>query len=82
MNLTHISLVTIPVTDQGRAKDFYTGMLDFTVRCDTAMDAATAGGAGGVKPDNEVQNAPWGRWFGVDDPDGNNCLITQERDGS
>jgi hypothetical protein len=27
-------------------------------------------------------DAPWGRWFGVDDPDGNNWLITQERDGS
>jgi hypothetical protein len=29
-----------------------------------------------------VEDAPWGRWFGVDDPDGNNWLITQERDGS
>ena len=27
MNLKHISLVSIPVTDQDKAKDFYTGML-------------------------------------------------------
>lgn len=30
MNLKQISLVSIPVTDQDRARDFYTGMLDFT----------------------------------------------------
>ena len=133
MNLKHISLVSVPVTDQDKAKDFYTGMLGFTVKFDVVMDAATAGGAGegarwvmltppgggaditlvnwfadsmppgsaklalacenaddayaeltgrGVQPNNQVEDAPWGRWFGVDDPDGNNWLITQERDGS
>jgi uncharacterized glyoxalase superfamily protein PhnB len=35
-----------------------------------------------VQPNNRVEDAPWGRWFGIDDPDGNNWLITQERDGS
>jgi catechol 2,3-dioxygenase-like lactoylglutathione lyase family enzyme len=95
MNLKHISLVSIPVTDQDKAKDFYTAMLGFTVKLDVVMDAATAGGAGegaddayaeltgrGVQPNNQVEDAPWGRWFGVDDPDGNNWLITQERGGS
>ena len=32
MNLKHISLVSVPVTDQDKAKDFYTGMLGFTVK--------------------------------------------------
>jgi catechol 2,3-dioxygenase-like lactoylglutathione lyase family enzyme len=27
MNLKHISLVSVPVTDQDKAKDFYTVML-------------------------------------------------------
>jgi uncharacterized glyoxalase superfamily protein PhnB len=133
MNLKHISLVSVPVTDQDKAKDFYTEMLGFTVKFDVVMDAATAGTAGegarwvmltplgggaditlvnwfadsmppgsaklvlacenaddayaeltarGVRPNNQVEDAPWGRWFGIDDPDGNNWLITQERDGS
>jgi catechol 2,3-dioxygenase-like lactoylglutathione lyase family enzyme len=34
MNLKHISLVSVPVTDQDKAKDFYTGMLGFTVKFD------------------------------------------------
>jgi catechol 2,3-dioxygenase-like lactoylglutathione lyase family enzyme len=34
MNLKHISLVSVPVTDQDKAKDFYTGMLGFTVERD------------------------------------------------
>ena len=112
MNLKHINLVSVPVTDQDKAKDFYTEMLGFTVKLDVVMDADTAGSAGarwvmltppgsvklalacenaddayaeltgrGVQPNNQVEDAPWGRWFGVDDPDGNNWLITQERDG-
>jgi catechol 2,3-dioxygenase-like lactoylglutathione lyase family enzyme len=35
--------------------------------------------AAGVKPDNAVEDAPWGRWFGLDDPDGNNWLVVQPR---
>jgi catechol 2,3-dioxygenase-like lactoylglutathione lyase family enzyme len=31
----------------------------------------------GVKPNNEVANASWGRWFSIDDPDGNNWLVVQ-----
>jgi hypothetical protein len=29
----------------------------------------------GIKPNNDIENAPWGRWFGLDDPDGNNWLV-------
>lgn len=107
MNLKHISLVSVPVTDQDKAKDFYTAMLGFTVKLDVVMtlvtwfgDSMPPGSAKlalacenaddayaeltgrGVQPNNQVEDAPWGRWFGVDDPDGNNWLITQERDGS
>ena len=31
----------------------------------------------GVKPNNEISDAPWGKWFSIDDPDGNNWLIVQ-----
>ena len=115
MNLKHISLVSVPVTDQDKAKDFYTAMLGFTVKLNVVMDAATAGSAGegarwvmltppgggaditlvtwfgdsmppgsaklalacenaddayaeltgrGVQPNNQVEDAPWGRWSG------------------
>lgn len=33
--------------------------------------------AKGVKPNNEISAAPWGQWFSIDDPDGNNWLIVQ-----
>jgi uncharacterized glyoxalase superfamily protein PhnB len=133
MTLKHISMVSIPVTDQEKAKAFYVAALGFTVKLDLIMDAATAGSAGagarwlmltppgggaditlvtwfpdsspagsaklalvcdnadethaeltarGVTPNSEPQDAPWGRWFGVDDPDGNNWLISQVPSGS
>src|SRR5689334_1153025 len=31
----------------------------------------------GIQPNNEISNAPWGKWFSIDDPDGNNWLIVQ-----
>jgi catechol 2,3-dioxygenase-like lactoylglutathione lyase family enzyme len=33
--------------------------------------------AKGVKPAGEIKNDPWGKWFEVDDPDGNRWLIVQ-----
>jgi catechol 2,3-dioxygenase-like lactoylglutathione lyase family enzyme len=36
----------------------------------------------GVVPNNEISDAPWGRWFSIDDPDGNNWLIVQNPAGS
>ncbi|WP_344414026.1 VOC family protein [Amycolatopsis minnesotensis] len=35
MTITHARLVTVPVTDQDRAKDFYVGKLGFEVLIDT-----------------------------------------------
>jgi catechol 2,3-dioxygenase-like lactoylglutathione lyase family enzyme len=128
MTLGSISLITVPVTDQERAKAFYVDVLGFTVKMDYVMGAEIAGTAGagarwlaltppggapdivvvtwfhdtsppgsaklslnctdvdaiqetlttrGAKP-TEVADAPWGRWFSIDDPDGNNWLIVQQ----
>jgi catechol 2,3-dioxygenase-like lactoylglutathione lyase family enzyme len=129
MALGNITLVTVPVTDQDRAKAFYVDVLGFAVKFDYVMGADEAGAAGpesrwvmltppgggaditlvtwfgdtsapgsaklsiacddadatyaeltarGIKPSNDVQDAPWGRWFGIDDPDGNNWLVVQQ----
>jgi len=128
MAIKHITLISIPVTDQEKAKDFYVGALGFTVKHDFPMDEQTAGSAGagarwlmlappgggaditlvtwfrdstppgsaklslacdsadetyadltgrGITPNSQPQDAPWGRWFGIDDPDGNNWLISE-----
>ncbi|WP_067136297.1 VOC family protein [Microtetraspora malaysiensis] len=37
MNITHASVVTIPVSDQDRAKDFYVSQLGFDVVVDQQM---------------------------------------------
>ncbi|WP_455362412.1 VOC family protein [Streptomyces sp. SYSU K21746] len=37
MNITHIKIVTLPVADQDRAKDFYVGALGFEVVMDQDM---------------------------------------------
>jgi hypothetical protein len=35
--------------------------------------------AKGVTPNTGVDDAPWGRWFSADDPDGNNWLFVAAR---
>lgn len=35
--------------------------------------------ARGVTATSEVTDAAWGRWFGIEDPDGNIWLIVQAR---
>ena len=37
MNITQLGRVIIPVSDQDKALEFYTGKLDFEVRADTPM---------------------------------------------
>jgi predicted enzyme related to lactoylglutathione lyase len=37
MTVTHVKLVSVPVTDQGRARDFYLDMLDFDLIFDNPM---------------------------------------------
>jgi catechol 2,3-dioxygenase-like lactoylglutathione lyase family enzyme len=115
-----VSVVSVPVGDQDRAKEFYTGVLGFTVVADTPMNPETrwvmlAGPAGGPAltlvtwfdtmpagslrglvlevadidaeharlsglghqfPDG-VQQAPWGRFVTLDDPDGNGLVLQQ-----
>ena len=51
------------------------GSAKLSITCDD-VDATYAVLRGaGVRPNNAVQDAPWGRWFGFDDPDGNNWLV-------
>jgi catechol 2,3-dioxygenase-like lactoylglutathione lyase family enzyme len=120
MALGTITLITVPVTDQERAKAFYVDQLGFAVKFDYVMDdgirwvmlTPPGGGADitlanwfteirpgsaklslscddvdatfaelaerGVKANNDVSDAPWGRWFGLDGPDGNNWLVVQQ----
>src|ERR1043165_1792056 len=126
MTIDKIAMVSLPVSDQERAKSFYVEKLGFTVLADYVMGNAEAGeragnrwvmlvppGGGvsitlttwfedlrpgvmkmslstsdvektyqelkakGVEPINDISDAPWGKWFSVDDPDGNNWLIVQ-----
>jgi catechol 2,3-dioxygenase-like lactoylglutathione lyase family enzyme len=37
MNITHVQLLSVPVTDQDRARDFYVGTLGLQLVADTAM---------------------------------------------
>jgi predicted enzyme related to lactoylglutathione lyase len=37
MNITHVRLLTVPVSDQDAAKDFYAGKLGFEVVADRSM---------------------------------------------
>ena len=126
MAVDKIVLISLPVSDQERAKSFYADKLGFTVTADYIMGNAEAGeragnrwitlappGGGasitlttwfedlqpgvmkmsfstsdvektyqelkakGVKPNNEISESPWGKWFSIDDLDGNNWLIVQ-----
>jgi catechol 2,3-dioxygenase-like lactoylglutathione lyase family enzyme len=125
MALTNLSLVSVPVTDQDRAKRFYADTLGFSVDIDNSfgdgmrwvmlrppgsgtaitlvtwfetMPAGSLKGsvlvcddlektlgeltARGVSfNENEVQEAPWGRWKTFDDPDGNGWVLQQDNPG-
>jgi len=118
--LGSINLISVPVSDQDRAKEFYLRTLGFTEKFDYIMGEGVrwvmlsppGGGADitlvtwfddlppgacklsigspdvdrtyseltrrGLRPKHEVTDAPWGRYFGFDDPDGNNWLVVQE----
>jgi catechol 2,3-dioxygenase-like lactoylglutathione lyase family enzyme len=126
MAVDKIVMISLPVSDQEKAKLFYTDKLGFKVIADYIMSSAEAGeragnrwvtlappGGGpsitlttwfeelhpgvmkmsfstpdveqtyqelkakGVEPNNAISDAPWGKWFSIDDPDGNNWLIVQ-----
>lgn len=124
MAVKAIELISIPVSDQDRAKRFYTEVLGFTELIDTPLSTGMrwvmlglpAGGtrialvtwfesmpAGSLSgtvlscdeleatladlearglsfAEEEVQEAPWGRWKTFADPDGNGWVLQQSTD--
>ena len=124
MAVKAIELVSIPVSDQDRAKRFYTDVLGFTELIDSPLSSdmrwvmlgLPAGGtrialvtwfesmpAGSLNgtvlacddleatltdlearglsfAEEEVQEAPWGRWKTFTDPDGNGWVLQQSAD--
>ena len=121
MAVTNLEVVSIPVSDQDRAKQFYVDKLGFTAQADSilgesmrwvmvrppgsgtaitlvtwfeTMPAGSLKGsvlgcddldktlaeltARGVSfNEDEVQEAPWGRFKTFDDPDGNGWVLQQ-----
>ena len=121
MALTNLEVVSVPVSDQDRAKSFYTGKLGFSVEMDSSfgdglrwvmlrppgsgtaitlvtwfetMPAGSLKGSvlgcddlektlaeltarGVTFAEDDIQEAPWGRWKTFDDPDGNSWVLQQ-----
>ncbi|GAB2800655.1 VOC family protein [Actinoallomurus bryophytorum] len=121
MSLTHIQLLSVPVADQDRAKDFYVGTLGFELVADTAMgpdqrwvqvrprgsvssitlvtwfETMPPGSLKGLVietddlqgdieslglGDADVQDAPWGRFVTLEDPDGNGLILQATASGA
>jgi catechol 2,3-dioxygenase-like lactoylglutathione lyase family enzyme len=117
MNITQVQVLSIPVSDQDRARDFYVNTLGLELVADTTMDgqrwlqvapkgattsitlvtwfpSMPAGSLKGlvlqtadVDGDAErlraagvevadAQDAPWGRFVTLDDPDGNGLILS------
>lgn len=123
MESAFLSVVSIPVADQDRAKKFYTGIFGFELVMDRefgegmrwVMLRPPGGGAaitlvtwfpemrpgsvqgsvlsvpdigaalselrrrGAPLADAAVEEAPWGRWITLEDPDGNSWVIQEDR---
>ncbi len=123
MDGAFVSVVSIPVADQDRAKAFYTGVFGFELVMDRefregmrwVMLRPPGGGAaitlvtwfpkmrpgsvqgsvlsvpdldaalselrrrGAPLADVSVEEAPWGRWITLEDPDGNSWVIQEDR---
>jgi predicted enzyme related to lactoylglutathione lyase len=121
MALTNLEVVSVPVSDQERAKQFYAGQLGFSVEIDStfgesmrwvmlrppgsrtaitlvnwfeSMPAGSLNGSvlgcddlektlaeltarGVAFAEDEIQEAPWGRWKTFTDPDGNGWVLQQ-----
>jgi len=127
MALTGLQIISVPVSDQDRARDFYADALGFKLEMDTSFgdgdmrwvmlrppgsattvtlvnwfDTMPAGSlkgsvlscddleetladltARGVTfAEDEIQQAPWGRWKTFTDPDGNGWVLQQNSDYS
>lgn len=123
MTIKQIQVVSLPVSDQDRARDFYRDKLGFEVLADNPMGdqrwvqvAPPGGGASitlvtwfptmpagsvkglvletddldhdvkvlaerGVEIQGGIQEAPWGRFVTLDDPDGNGLVVQATRAG-
>ena len=121
MGITNLEVISVPVSDQERAKLFYTQTLGFAVEIDsnfgesmrwimlrppgsgtavtlvTWFDTMPAGSLNGAVlgcddleetlaeltgrglefAEEEIQQAPWGRWKTFTDPDGNGWVLQQ-----
>lgn len=121
MAVTTLEVISVPVSDQDRAKRFYADQLGFSVAADTSLgegmrwvmlrppgsgaaitlvtwfDTMPAGSVKGTVlgcddlgktlaeltargvtfAEDEIQEAPWGRWKTFDDPDGNGWVLQQ-----
>ena len=121
MGITNLEVISVPVSDQERAKLFYTQTLGFAVEIDsnfgesmrwimlrppgsgtavtlvTWFDTMPAGSLNGAVlgcddleetlaeltgrglefAEEEIQQAPWGRWKTFTDPDGNAWVLQQ-----
>jgi catechol 2,3-dioxygenase-like lactoylglutathione lyase family enzyme len=118
MSLTQIQLLSVPVADQDRARDFYVDTLGFELLSDNTMgptgrwvqvrpkggqtsitlvtwfDSMPPGSlrglviesddldgdvealtARGLTIDGGIQDAPWGRYVTIEDPDGNGIVL-------
>ena len=124
MALNNLQVVSVPVSDQDRAKKFYTEQLGFAVEIDSSFagdtmrwvmlrppgsgtaitlvtwfDTMPAGslrgavlgcddieqtlaelaGRGVSFHEEEIQDAPWGRWKTFANPDGNGWVLQQDK---
>ena len=55
------------------------GTGSLSIECDDADGTYAELQARGVESASEPQDAQWGRWFGLDDPDGNSWLVVQPK---
>lgn len=123
MRGARISVLSIPVLDQDRAKQFYAGVLGFQVIMDNpfgegmrwvmlrppgggpaitlvtwfpemrpgsvhgtvlsvpdiAQAVAEMGRRGLAVDAAKIEEAPWGRWVTIEDPDGNRWVVQEDR---
>jgi catechol 2,3-dioxygenase-like lactoylglutathione lyase family enzyme len=123
MALNGLQVISVPVSDQDRARDFYADALSFSVEMDSSfadgsmrwlmlrppgsataitlvtwfetMPAGSLRGSvlgcddleqtladltarGVTFAEDEIQEAPWGRWKTFADPDGNSWILQQD----
>ena len=122
MALTHVQLLSVPVSDQDRARDFYVNVLGFDLVRDAEMqpglrwvqvsppggqtsltlvtwfDSMPAGALRGLVLETDnldgdlaaftargaviaggIEDQAWGRYFTVNDPDGNGLVVQETR---